>query len=198
MKNSEISFSKVTYHSSHGDPDNIPENPTMPQIAFCGRSNSGKSSLINAICSNNKLVKVSSQPGKTKEINFFLADDHYFLVDLPGFGYAKASHELRDTMIDRVNRYLNNSKTLRLIFILCDSKRALPEEEKNLVKIALKKKIRPVIVRTKIDKLNQKEKNILISETNSIQSRFRDVKVIHSSVKNSSGLNEILSLIKEY
>jgi len=198
MTNPKFHFQNVVFHSAYVDPEKVPQSPTMPQIAFCGRSNSGKSSLINALCGRKNLVKVSSVPGKTKEINFFLADDHFFLVDLPGFGFAKGSHELRDMMIDRVNRYLNNSETLKVLFILCDSGRNLPIEEEQLIKTANKKGIQPVLVRTKIDKLNQKEIHDLKKETNTLQKKIQDLIIIHSSVKNNSGLNDILGIIGKF
>jgi GTP-binding protein len=187
-----------SFHSSHADWKKIPENPTMPQIAFCGRSNAGKSSLLNAILERKEIARVSATPGKTRLINYFLLNDHYFLVDLPGFGYAKASNQKRDELIDIVNGYLNHVSTLKLLFILCDSARDLPEEEKNLIETAFEKNIMPVLVRTKTDKLNQKEKARLKKETKFLESEFPDLKIFQSSTKTKSGIMELRDLFLDF
>jgi GTP-binding protein len=186
----------VEFHSSHHDFKKIPQNKTMPQVAFCGRSNAGKSSLINAILSKKDLVHTSSTPGKTRSLNFFLLNKRIFLVDLPGFGYAKASHSVRDNMISAVNGYLNDTDTLRMLFILCDSKRPLPEEELGLVDTCIVKKIQPIIIRTKIDKLNQKEKDLVKKETIDLVNMIPEVTVVLASVKNQSGVQNLRDLLK--
>ncbi len=186
----------VEFHSSHHDPNKIPQNKSMPQAAFCGRSNAGKSSMINAIVGKKDLVHTSSTPGKTRSLNFFLLNRRIFLVDLPGFGYAKASHSVRDYMIDVVNGYLNHVDTLKMLFILCDSARPLPDDEKNLIDTCLVKEIQPVVLRTKVDKLNQKGLSILKKESIDLTEEFNGVLVIHSSVKNTSGLQNIRDLLK--
>ena len=186
----------VEFHSSHHDPNKIPQNKSMPQAAFCGRSNAGKSSMINAIVGKKDLVHTSSTPGKTRSLNFFLLNRRIFLVDLPGFGYAKASHSVRDYMIDVVNGYLNHVDTLKMLFILCDSARPLPDDEKNLIDTCLVKEIQPVVLRTKVDKLNQKGLSILKKESVDLTEEFNGLLVIHSSVKNTSGLQNIRDLLK--
>ncbi|MBE7413208.1 MAG: ribosome biogenesis GTP-binding protein YihA/YsxC [Leptospiraceae bacterium] len=197
MINSKFQFQNVIFHSAYVDTKKIPQIESIPQFAFCGRSNSGKSSLINALCGRKKLVKVSSTPGKTKEINLFLAEDHFFFVDLPGFGFAKGSHQLRDSMIERVNSYLNHSKMLKTIFLLCDSARELPLEEENIIQTAFKKNIQPVLIRTKFDKLNQKEIHTLKKKSNEFQKIYPNLKIVFLSVKNSTGLKDIIEIIRE-
>ncbi|MCB1180095.1 MAG: YihA family ribosome biogenesis GTP-binding protein [Leptospiraceae bacterium] len=187
----------LEHHSSHNDYKKIPENPTMPQVAFCGRSNSGKSSLINALLGRKGLVKVSSTPGKTQSLNFFLLNKKIFLVDLPGFGYAKASNKTRDYLVEVVNGYLNNAETLRLLFILCDSSRDLPEEELNLIDTCFKKEITPILVRTKTDKLNQKERERLKKESKQIRTEFPDLKILPISVKKLDSIIEVRNIIAE-
>ncbi len=187
-----------SFHSSHADWKKIPENPTMPQIAFCGRSNSGKSSLLNAILERKEIARVSATPGKTRLINYFLLNNHYFLVDLPGFGYAKASNEKRDELIDIVNGYLNHVQTLKILFILCDSARELPEEEKTLIETAFEKEIKPILVRTKVDKLNQKEKARLKKETNFLEQEFPDLSIFQASTKTKMGILELRNLLTEF
>jgi GTP-binding protein len=185
----------VEFHSSHHDYTKIPESPTMPQVAFCGRSNAGKSSLINSILSRKELVKVSSTPGKTRVLNFFLLNKKIFLVDLPGFGYSKASNSIRDNMIDIVNGYLNNTETLKILFILCDSARPLPDEEFSMIETCYNKDVLPVLVRTKVDKLNQKEKGRLKGETKGLKAEYPELQIISSSSKTALGNSEIQKLI---
>jgi GTP-binding protein len=168
----------------------------MPQAAFCGRSNAGKSSIINAIVGKKDLVHTSSTPGKTRSLNFFLLNRRIFLVDLPGFGYAKASHSVRDYMIEAVNGYLNTVDTLKMLFILCDSVRPLPDDEKNLIDTCFVKNIQPVVLRTKTDKLNQREMATLKKETIELTEEFEGLFVIHSSVKNESSIQNMRDLLK--
>ncbi len=168
----------------------------MPQVAFCGRSNAGKSSLINAILGKKDLVHTSSTPGKTRSLNFFLLNRRIFLVDLPGFGYAKASHSVRDDMITAVNGYLNETDTLKMLFILCDAKRPLPEEELAMIDTCVVKKIEPVVIRTKMDKLNQKEKELVKKETIQLVELIPEVTVVLSSIKNQSGIQNLRDLLK--
>ncbi|HRG48429.1 MAG TPA: ribosome biogenesis GTP-binding protein YihA/YsxC [Leptospiraceae bacterium] len=187
-----------SFHSSHADWKKIPENPTMPQIAFCGRSNAGKSSLLNAILERKEIARVSATPGKTRLINYFLLNNHYFLVDLPGFGYAKASNEKRDELIDIVNGYLNHVQTLKILFVLCDAARDLPEEEKVLIETAFEKEIKPVLVRTKVDKLNQKDKARLKKETNFLEQEFPELPIFLTSTKTKMGILELRNLLTEF
>lgn len=198
MRSGNFVIQSSSFHSSHADWKKIPENPTMPQIAFCGRSNSGKSSLLNAILERKEIARVSATPGKTRLINFFLLNNHYFLVDLPGFGYAKASNEKRDELIDIVNGYLNHVQTLKILFILCDSARELPEEEKTLIETAFEKEIKPILVRTKVDKLNQKDKARLKKETNFLEQEFPDLSIFQASTKTKMGILELRNLLTEF
>ncbi len=198
MSKGNFIIQSSAFHSSHVDWEKIPENPTMPQIAFCGRSNAGKSSLLNAVLERKEIARVSATPGKTRLINFFLLNDHYFLVDLPGFGYAKASNQTRDELIDIVNGYLNHVKTLKILFVLCDAARDLPEEEKTLIETAFEKEIKPILVRTKVDKLNQKEKARLKKETNFLEHEFPELQIFLTSTKTKMGILELRNLLLEY
>jgi GTP-binding protein len=193
----KLIIDSIDYHSSHHDYKKIPQNPTMPQIAFCGRSNAGKSSLLNALLKRKDLVKVSATPGKTRSLNFFLLNNRFFLVDLPGFGYAKASNSVRDYMIEVVNGYLNNTETLKVLFILCDSGRPLPEEEVGLIATAFEKGIRPILVRTKIDKLNQKERDALKKESKLLNTRFTSLQICLASIKKEDTIIEIRNILAE-
>ena len=94
----------------------------LPEFAFIGRSNVGKSSLINMLCGNRRLAKTSATPGKTKLINHFLINDNWYLVDLPGYGFAKISKEAREELRSMINDYIRNSEEMVLLFVLVDSR----------------------------------------------------------------------------
>lgn len=94
----------------------------LPEFAFIGRSNVGKSSLINMLCGNSKLAKTSSTPGKTKLINHFIINDSWYLVDLPGYGFAKISKEGREELRKMINDYIGKSEEMVLLFVLIDSR----------------------------------------------------------------------------
>jgi GTP-binding protein len=193
---SKFLIDSIEFHSSHSLQTKFPDHESMPHIAFSGRSNAGKSSLINAVVERKDLVKVSSTPGKTRTLNFFLLNSRIFLVDLPGFGYAKASNTIRDTMIELVNHYLNSVQNLKVLFILVDASRPMPTEEVEIAKTCIVKSIQPVIVRTKTDKLNTKEKDKLKKEMKNIQAELPEVLVIYSAIKNKQSILEIRNIIK--
>ena len=196
-KKNKFVVDDVHFHSSHSIETKFPDHESMPHVAFAGRSNAGKSSLINAVVQRKDLVKVSSTPGKTRTLNFFLLNSRIFLVDLPGFGYAKASNTVRDAMIELINHYLNTVQSLYVLFILCDSARDLPEEELAMIQTCYTKSIRPILVRTKVDKLNTKEREKLKKTMKELQPNFPDLEIIYSSIKNTLGIGEIQSLITQ-
>lgn len=195
MNPRESSIKQAIFFSSYGLKSKYPDEKKNPHFAFCGRSNAGKSSLIHTLIDKKANVKISSTPGKTKTLNFFLVNENFFLVDLPGFGYAKASNKERDDMIKLINHYLNNTKNLVCLFVLCDSRRKLPAEEQEIISICYEKQILPVLIRTKFDKLNSKERNQLKKENANVRALFPELKIIASSTKNGSGKKEILDYI---
>ena len=136
--------------------DQVP-NLGMPQIAFLGRSNVGKSSLLNTLMGQKNLVKVSATPGKTREINFFCVNEAFYLVDLPGIGYAKVGIKERDRMADRIRDYVEKANDLRGIVYLIDLRHGGTPIDIETVE-TLRSLGRPVlVVGSKRDKLNQSE-----------------------------------------
>lgn len=115
-----LDFNKAKFIRSYNSVEQI-KTKVVPQFAFIGRSNVGKSSLINAICQKKDLAKTSSVPGKTQLINFFNIDDHLFFVDLPGYGYAKVSKKKRDAFEGLISDYLKKSEQLYVVFVLVDA-----------------------------------------------------------------------------
>lgn len=127
----------------------------LPELAFAGRSNVGKSSLINTLVSRRKLVQTSSTPGKTRLINFFRVNDALMLVDLPGYGYARVSEEERRNWRPMIERYLSNRENLKAVVVILDIRRAPNEEDAQLLDWLARREIASILVVTKADKLSK-------------------------------------------
>jgi len=145
-----IQFHKAVYKT--GD---LPKG-SIPEIALCGRSNVGKSSLINTLLSS-KIAKTSSQPGKTRSINFYLIDNRFFFTDLPGFGYAKVSKTERDAWQKLIDGYFTGGKNIKLVLHLVDSRHEPTNLDILLNEYITKLGLPYAIVLTKADKLKQSE-----------------------------------------
>ncbi|MBQ0096613.1 MAG: YihA family ribosome biogenesis GTP-binding protein [Bacteroidales bacterium] len=124
----------------------------LPEFAFIGRSNVGKSSLINALCGNSRLAMTSSKPGKTRLVNHFLINDGWYLVDLPGYGYAKASRSERAAIENVIRDYLNHSEELKELFVLIDSRHDLVSSDAEFLREMGESDIPFSIIFTKSDK----------------------------------------------
>ncbi len=134
-----------------------PKGNFLPEIALAGRSNVGKSSLINHLLNQKKLAKTSATPGKTRLLNFFLVDDRFLLVDLPGFGFAKAPKDEIETWSKAIDAYINQRPTLRLMLLLIDSRRGIGEEDQKLIDWAHHRHLELLLIFTKTDKLSRNE-----------------------------------------
>jgi GTP-binding protein len=139
----------------------IPETE-MPEVAFAGKSNVGKSSLINALMNRKSYARTSSQPGKTQTINYYNINDTAFLVDLPGYGYANANQAVKAKWGKMVEKYLRTSKQLRQVFLLIDIRHDPSANDKMMYDWIVSNGYRPVIIATKLDKLkrSQVDKNV--------------------------------------
>jgi GTP-binding protein len=126
---------------------------TLPEVAFAGRSNVGKSSLINRLVNRKKLARVSNTPGRTREINFFRVNDDFVLVDLPGYGYAKVSKEARAAWRPLIEGYLRGSRNLRGIVQLLDARHDPTRDDLQMLEFLADVEVPTIIVATKIDKL---------------------------------------------
>jgi len=149
-------FLNSSFYCSYGDYQDIPNETTL-ELAFIGRSNSGKSSLINAICLKKKIAKISKTPGKTQLINFFNLGSNCFLVDLPGYGFAKVSKSKTKSFSSLISSYLIERKQLRLVFLILDSRLGITNLDELMIKMLVRIGLRFVIILNKIDKLNQME-----------------------------------------
>ena len=171
----------------------------MPEYAFIGRSNVGKSSLINALTNSKKLAKISGKPGKTQLINHFLINEKFYFADLPGYGYAKISKKIRDEFQSFTLKYLKNRENLVCLFLLIDLRVSPQKIDQEFMEFCALKKIPFVICFTKSDKLKKTEiveninqyKDYLLKQWESFPINFTT-----SSAK-KTGLKEIVSFIEE-
>ncbi|RKD28673.1 ribosome biogenesis GTP-binding protein YihA/YsxC [Lacrimispora algidixylanolytica] len=174
----------------------IPEN-TKPEFAFTGKSNVGKSSLINALMNRKSYARISSQPGKTQTINFYNINDALYYVDLPGYGYAKVALEVKAKWGKMIENYLHNSPMLKCVFLLIDIRHEPSVNDKTMYDWIVFQGYQPVIVATKLDKIkrSQIQKHIKIVRTGlGIGS---DVTVIPFSAETKQGRDEIWELISD-
>ena len=135
----------------------LPEN-LLPEIAFAGKSNVGKSSLINGLMNRKSLARTSSQPGKTQTINFYNINEALYFVDLPGYGYAKVSESIKEKWGKMIENYLHKSKQLRTVFLLIDIRHEPSANDKNMYEWINYNGYEPVIIATKLDKINRSQR----------------------------------------
>lgn len=152
-----MKFKSVQFVTSALEPEQWPESD-LPEVAIVGRSNVGKSSLINHLFQSKTVAKVSSTPGKTQRINFFLIDESFHLVDLPGYGYAKTPKALQKEWGQWIETYLS-TRPIKLILFLIDCRRGINEDDEMFLEWAKSKNILLFPIMTKADKLLTKERN---------------------------------------
>ena len=174
----------------------LPKNQ-KPEVAFAGKSNVGKSSLINSLVNRKALARTSSQPGKTQTINFYNVNETMYLVDLPGYGYAKVPQSEKEKWGKLIERYLHGSQQLRAVFLLIDIRHEPGANDKIMYDWICHNGYEPIIIATKLDKIkrSQLQKQIkLIRETLEVE---KDTIVIPFSAETKQGREEIWNLIDE-
>jgi GTP-binding protein len=149
-----VKVTAATFVGAASEPGRFPA-PSLPEVAFAGRSNVGKSSAINRLVGRRGLARTSSTPGRTQQINFFAINDKLVLVDLPGYGYAKVSHAAREAWRPLVESYLSARGPLAGVILIVDVRRGLEEEEHQLLAFLAALAIPALVIATKIDKLNR-------------------------------------------
>ena len=153
-----MEIKKVSLETVCGVTSTLPENQ-LPEVAFAGKSNVGKYSLINALMNRKSLARTSGQPGKTQTINFYNLNDQIYLVDLPGYGYAKTAKRERELWGEMIERYLHTSDVLRAVFLLVDIRHAPSENDRQMFDWMKYMGFDPVIIATKLDKIKRSQVN---------------------------------------
>ena len=172
-------------------------SPRLPEIAFIGRSNVGKSSLINMLTGHSGLAKTSSTPGKTRLVNHFLVNDSWYIVDLPGYGYAKMSNAERKELDAAINDYLDNSEELLLLFVLIDSRHDIQRSDLDFIATLGEDGIPFAIIYTKCDKIGPQALSgqMARNEARLLEDWESLPPVFASSASRARGREEILSYI---
>ncbi len=175
-------------------PEHYPDND-IPEITFVGRSNVGKSSLINALLNRKGLARIASKPGKTREINFYNIDDVVYFVDLPGYGYAKVSKDIKSSWGGSIEVYLNKSKKLKLVVMLVDIRHSPSEEDKIMSKWLSNSSLPYIVVATKKDKIPRAKLKERLSDISSSLELGKDTLLIPFSSENKDGREEVMNYI---
>lgn len=174
----------------------LPEN-TLPEIAFAGKSNVGKSSLINGLMNRKSFAHTSATPGKTQTINFYNINKELYLVDLPGYGYAKVSEQEKKKWGQMIERYLHQSKQLRAVFLLIDIRHAPSANDKMMYDWILSQGYHPIIIATKLDKLKRSQVQKQIKVVRQGLGLSKDSILIPFSAVTKQGRDEIWDLAEE-
>jgi GTP-binding protein len=184
-----LDIKTVSFHRAAYQPEDFPRDK-RPQFAMVGRSNVGKSSLINAVVNRKKVARVSQTPGKTQAVQFYLVNERFYLVDLPGYGYAKVSKDMMKSWGELVRGYLESSEDLRLIFLLLDARRSPGEHDLRMHDWTRAAGIEEKIVLTKSDKLSNQQ---LLKSRQSIAKdlAIETTNLIAASTVTRKGIEEI-------
>jgi GTP-binding protein len=184
----------VSLETVCGITSKLPEG-SLPEVAFAGRSNVGKSSLINALMNRKSLARTSSQPGKTQTINYYNVNNALYFVDLPGYGYAKANEKVKAQWGKMVENYLHKSKKLRRVFLLVDIRHEPTENDKLMYRWIVESGYEPVIIATKLDKIKRSQ---VQKQTTLIRSALKaggETLILPFSALNRQGREEIYQVL---
>lgn len=173
---------------------NKPDYPEldMPEVAICGKSNVGKSSLINLLTNNSKLAKVSGSPGKTRLVNFFILNEEFALVDLPGYGYAKVSKSEKNSWGKMMEDYFDVSNNLRAFLILLDIRHKPTADDKMMVEWAAHFGLHVIIVATKADKIAKTKRHQRLKEIKKTIDEGIDYPIVAVSALKKTGVEALL------
>lgn len=177
-----------------GITSSLPQHDKI-EMAFWGRSNVGKSSLLNTLWNRKSMARTSAQPGKTQTINYYNVNDVCYMVDLPGYGYAKVSRELAEKWRKMIERYLDTSRALRVVFLLIDSRHDPTKQDVEMYRLLYHKGFNPLIIATKTDKLSRNEKKQKLSGIGRVLGAEPDTPILPFSALNRDGKEEIWEYI---
>ena len=192
-----MNVTKVNLETVCGITSKLPDN-AMPEIAFAGKSNVGKSSLINGLMNRKAYARTSQQPGKTQTINYYNINELLYFVDLPGYGYAKVSKELQAKWGKLIERYLHTSRQLRIVFLLVDIRYDPSANDKLMYDWIVSNGFNPVIIATKLDKLKRSQVPKHIKAIKEGLNLVQGTPVFPYSALSKQGRDEIWEFIEEY
>lgn len=187
-------FAKTTFVKSASDKSGFIKDD-LPQVCFVGRSNVGKSSLINMLCMQNTLARTSNTPGRTRLVNYFKVDGGFYLVDLPGYGYQKGSKSQSDDWDNMMDDYFVDNDKLKMVFLLMDIRRDVSELDFAMQSYLFDNDIPYKIVLTKADKLSNNEKFVRINELCK-QLRYNKEALILTSADKKLGRQQLIDFIE--
>ena len=186
----------VSLETVIGVTSKIPDNQ-LPEIAFAGKSNVGKSSLINALMNRKSLARTSAQPGKTQTINLYNINDELYFVDLPGYGYAKVSQQEKEKWGKMIEKYLHRSKVLQAVFLLVDIRHEPSANDRQMYEWILANGYHPIVIATKLDKINRSQIAKQVKLVKQGLGVDKDTIVIPFSAETKQGREEIYALIDQ-
>lgn len=175
----------------------LPDN-TMPEFAFAGKSNVGKSSLINALMNRKSYARTSAQPGKTQTINFYNINNAFYYVDLPGYGYANANEKVKAQWGVMIEKYLHTSKQLKLVFLLIDIRHAPGKNDIQMYDWVKQMGFEPIIIATKADKIKRSQLDKCLKVIRETLQLSKETTMIPFSSVSKQGREEIYEVIERY
>lgn len=196
MSEKEIRFINVKFVKSASKKEEFIDDD-LPLIAVVGRSNVGKSSLINMVTNNKKMAKTSSQPGRTRLVNYFNVNNQFYLVDLPGYGFASASKNLVSSWDRVMNDFFVDNRNLRLVLLLLDSRHMPTDLDIEMLDYLAENEIPHVVILTKADKLSKSELNNNINKIAQAIRHNKDV-IIPTSAQKKLGTDKICEILNQY
>ena len=186
----------VSLETVCGITSRIPDNK-LPEVAFAGKSNVGKSSLINALMNRKSLARTSAQPGKTQTINYYNINDSLYFVDLPGYGYARANEAVKAQWGKMVENYLHRSKQLQIVFLLIDIRHEPSENDRIMYDWICRNGYHPVIIATKLDKIKRSQLQKQLKLIRTSLKVVPETVIIPFSAETKQGREEIYELLDQ-
>lgn len=191
-----MNFNNAEFEKAFGTFSQL-ESSDLPEICFAGRSNVGKSSLINKILNRKSIARVSSKPGKTVTINFYKVDN-IRLVDLPGYGYAKVNFSERERWSELMEGYFNSGRNIKVVFQLIDMRHPATDFDISMLDFLSQMEIPYIVVLTKADKLNKTETEKRLKQIYDELGEFAEnTKIVPFSIQNNTGAEELRRIIEE-
>lgn len=186
----------VSLETVCGPTSKLPQN-SHPEVAFAGKSNVGKSSLINAVLNRKSLARVSSQPGKTQTINFYNVNDAIYVVDLPGYGYAKATEKEKEKWGIMIETYLNTSEAIRAVFLLVDIRHEPSKNDRQMFEWMEYVGYDPIVIATKLDKIKRSQLDKQLKLIREGLGAGKEIIIVPFSAETKQGLDTILDFMDQ-